>query len=57
MSFFNFEATGAKSLWIYFAAAAPLTVLVTLSWVAYNTWRRKSDERRLKRKESSEHAV
>lgn len=57
MSFFSFEETGAKSIWIYFATAAPLTALVTLSWIVYTSWRRKADERRFEQKASSAHAV
>ncbi|KAH7349377.1 hypothetical protein B0T11DRAFT_332460 [Plectosphaerella cucumerina] len=57
MSFFNFEATGAKNLWIYFATAAPLTAVVTLSWLVYTSWRRKADEQRFEREASSVHAV
>lgn len=49
MSFFNFEATGTKSLWVYVATAAPLTVVVILTWIAYNLWSRDAEKKKKKK--------
>jgi hypothetical protein len=54
MSFFDWEekpgGTTATSLWIYFAAAVPLTIMVIVSWVLCTKRSRKKSTWKLLRR-------
>lgn len=45
MTFFNYQDDSVPSMspkiWVYFAIAIPMTIVVLLMWLAYEGWRKK----------------
>ncbi|KAH6668577.1 hypothetical protein F5X68DRAFT_249344 [Plectosphaerella plurivora] len=57
MPIINWDALGHRSLGIYFATATPLTVMVILSWITYNVWRRKAEKKKFKLEDDASKSV